>query len=113
MFVQTVKNSLTKSMEGGENIHLAILSYITTPLKHSLPLPAELLNSMKFRCLLPSTNGATKPYPQVQESDARSKASTSKTLKQECQGFTQCEDWKCSTYSVSATCEKVGPWGHN
>ena len=31
-FVQTVKNSLTKLMEGGEDIHLAIFSYITTPL---------------------------------------------------------------------------------
>ena len=52
-FVQTVKNSLTKAMEGGEDLHLAILLYITTPLNHSLPSPAELLNSRKFRCLLP------------------------------------------------------------
>ena len=52
-FVQTIKNSLTKAMEGGEDLHLAILSYITTPLNHSLPSPAELLNSRKFRCLLP------------------------------------------------------------
>ena len=52
-FVQTVKNSLTKAMEEGEDLHLAILLYITTPLNHSLPSPAELLNSRKFRCLLP------------------------------------------------------------
>ena len=52
-FVQTVKNSLTKAMEGGEDLHLAILLYITTTLNHSLPSPAELLNSRKFRCLLP------------------------------------------------------------
>ena len=51
--VQTIKNSLTKAMEGGEDLHLSILSYITTPLNHSLPLPAELLNFRKFRCLLP------------------------------------------------------------
>ena len=37
----------------GEDLHLTILSYITTPLNHSLPSPAELLNSRKFRCLLP------------------------------------------------------------
>ena len=36
-FVQTVKNSLMKAMEGGEDLHLVILSYITTPLNHSLP----------------------------------------------------------------------------
>ena len=52
-FVQTIKNSLTKSMEGGEDPHLAILTYITTPLNHSLPSPAELLNSRKYRCILP------------------------------------------------------------
>ena len=52
-FVQTIKNSLTKAIEGGEDPHLAILSYITTPLNHSLPSPAELLNSRKNRCLLP------------------------------------------------------------
>ena len=52
-FVQTIKNSLTKAMEGGEDLHLAILSYITTPLNHSLSSLAELLNSRKFRCLLP------------------------------------------------------------
>ena len=40
-------------MEGGEDPHLAVPSYITTPLNHSLPSPAELLNSRKFRCLLP------------------------------------------------------------
>ena len=45
--------SLTKAMEGGEDLHLAILLYITTPLNHSLPSLAELLNSRKFRCLLP------------------------------------------------------------
>ena len=42
-FVQTVKYSLTKVMEGEEDLHLAILSYITTPLNHNLPSPADLL----------------------------------------------------------------------
>ena len=49
-FVKTIKNSLTNAMEVREDLHLAILSYITTSLNHSLPLPAELLNSRKFRC---------------------------------------------------------------
>ena len=52
-FVQTIKNSLNKAIEGEEDPHLAILSYIITPLNHSLPSPAELLNSRKYRCLLP------------------------------------------------------------
>ena len=40
-------------MEGGEDPHLAILTYASTPLNHSLPSPAELLNSRKYRCILP------------------------------------------------------------
>ena len=51
-FVQTIKNSLTKDIEGGKDPHLAFLTYATTPLNHSLPSPAELLNSRKYRCIL-------------------------------------------------------------
>ena len=40
-------------MDGGEDPHLAILAYITTPLNHSLPSLAELLNSRRYRCILP------------------------------------------------------------
>ena len=40
-------------MEGGEDSHLALLQCITTLLTHNLPSPAELLNSRKFRCMLP------------------------------------------------------------
>ena len=40
-------------MEGGEDLYLAILAYATTPLNHSLPSPTELLNSRKYKCILP------------------------------------------------------------
>ena len=52
-FIQTIKNSLTKALEAGEDPNLALLAYITTSLTHSLPSPAQLLNSRKFRNLLP------------------------------------------------------------
>ena len=52
-FVQTIKNSLTKAMEGGEDPHQAILTYVTTPLNHSLQSPTELLNPRKYGCILP------------------------------------------------------------
>ena len=35
-------------------MNLALLTYKTTPLSHSLPLPAELLNSRKYQTLLPT-----------------------------------------------------------
>ena len=48
-YVQTMKASLIKTMEEGEDVDLALLTYKTTPLSHRLPLPAELLNSRKYK----------------------------------------------------------------
>ena len=50
--VQTMKASLIKTMEEGEDVDLALLTYKTVPLSHRLPLPAELLNSRKYKTLL-------------------------------------------------------------
>ena len=49
-----MRTSLIKAMEEGEDIDLALLTYKTTPLSHRLPLPAELLNSRKYKTLLPT-----------------------------------------------------------
>ena len=100
-FVQTIKNSLTKAMEGGEDLHLAILSYITTPLNHSLPSPAELLNSRNSDAYS-HFNYSNQTHTTAQESDARNEVSTSKTLLQELKGSTQTKDWRCSLHSISA-----------
>ena len=52
--VQTMKASLIKTMEEGEDVDLALLTYKTTPLSHRLPSQAELLNSRKYKTLLPT-----------------------------------------------------------
>ena len=52
--VQTMKASLIKTIEEGEDVDLALLTYKTTPLNHRLPSPAELLNSRKYKTLLPT-----------------------------------------------------------
>ena len=52
--VQTMKTSLIKTIEEGEDVDLALLTYKTTPLKHKLPSPVELLNSRKYKTLLPT-----------------------------------------------------------
>ena len=49
-----MKASLIKTMEEGEDMDLALLTYKTTPLSHRLPSPAELLNSRKYKTLLPT-----------------------------------------------------------
>ena len=50
--VQAMEASLIKTMEEGEDVDLALLTYKTTPLSHRLPSP-ELLNSRKYKTLLP------------------------------------------------------------
>ena len=52
--VQTMKASFIKTMEEGEDVDLALLTYKTTPLSHRLPSPAELLNSRKYKTLPPT-----------------------------------------------------------
>ena len=49
-----MKASLIKTIEEGEDMDLALLTYKTTPLNRRLPSPAELLNSRKYKTLLPT-----------------------------------------------------------
>ena len=53
-FVQTIKISLKKTLAAGEDVEMALLMYRTMPLNHNLPSPAELLNSRKYRAVLPT-----------------------------------------------------------
>ena len=52
--VQTMKASLIKIIEEGEDMDLALLTYKSTPQNHRLPSSAELLNSRKYKTLLPT-----------------------------------------------------------
>ena len=47
--VQTMKASLIKTIEEGEDVDLALLTSKTTPLNHRLPSPAELQNQESIR----------------------------------------------------------------
>ena len=47
--VQTVKNVLQNCKESGQDPHLAMLCFRTTPLYHDLPSPAELLNGRVYQ----------------------------------------------------------------
>ena len=48
------KASLIKTIEEGDDVDLALLTYKTTSLNHRLPSSAELLNSWKYKILLPT-----------------------------------------------------------
>ena len=52
--VQTMKASLIKTIEEGKDVDLALLTHKSIPLSHRLLSPAELLNSMKYKTLLPT-----------------------------------------------------------
>ena len=52
--VQAMKASLIKNYGRRGRYGLALLTYKTTPMSHRLPSPAELLNSRKYKTLLPT-----------------------------------------------------------
>ena len=67
--VQTMKALLIKTMEEGEDMDLALLTYKTTPLSHRPPSPAELLNFRKYKTLLPTYLCSTNKTPRELQTD--------------------------------------------
>ena len=112
-FVQTIKNSLTKAIEGGEDSHLVILTYATTPLNHSLPSPAELLKLQKIQMHLTNQNQTAKQHPQIQECDAETKTATGKLLQQKRKRSPKSQDWRISLCTTSSQNKKLDTWPHN
>ena len=53
-FVRTIKDTLTKAHQSGQDPDMALLCYRLTPINSKLPSPAELMNSKRFRTLLPT-----------------------------------------------------------
>ena len=111
-FVQTIKNSLTKAMEGGEDPHLALLAYITTPLMHNLPSPAELLNSRKFRCLLPVQIEQHKQTRQQRQMMQRMKLWQAKHYNKNAR-LTETKHWWYSLHSTKTKHKKMDPRDHH
>ena len=80
--VQTMKTSLIKTMEEGEDMDLALLTYKTTPLSHRLPLLAELLNSRKYKTLIPTCIVPTR-LQELQTDHGPRKTNTGTVVQQE------------------------------
>ena len=51
--VETIKSAMAKSRHDGSDVYLTLLSLRSTPLNHTLPSPAELLNGRIYKCNLP------------------------------------------------------------
>ena len=53
-FVRTVKDTLTKAHQSGQDLDMALLCYRSTPINSKLPSPAELMNSRRYKTFLPT-----------------------------------------------------------
>ena len=53
-FVRTVKDTLTKAHQSGQDPDMALLCYRSIPINSKLPSPAELMNSRRYRTVLPT-----------------------------------------------------------
>ena len=53
-FVRTVKDTLPKANQSGQDPDMALLCYRSTPINSKLPSPAELMSSKRYRTLLPT-----------------------------------------------------------
>lgn len=62
--IQTVKNIMKKTLEDRQDYRLALLEYLNTPLSQNLASPAELLQSRKFRTILPISSKLLTPMLQ-------------------------------------------------
>ena len=54
IFVRTVKDTLNKAHQSSQDPDMPVLCYRSTPINSKLPLPAELMNSKRYRTLLPT-----------------------------------------------------------
>ena len=53
-FVRIIKDTLTKAHQSGQDPDMTLLCYRSTPINSKLPSPAELINSRRYRTLLPT-----------------------------------------------------------
>lgn len=51
--IQTIKSMYKKTSYDGSDFRLALLEFLNTPISETLPSPAELLNSRKYRSIVP------------------------------------------------------------
>ena len=99
----TVKNTLFKIAKVGEDLDLAQLAYRTTLLSHSLPSPAELLNSRKFKTTLPTS------FPSLTNLDmAKSHQEMQKSKQTQAYYYNQTA--RDHTQSTDCTCSLCATW---
>ncbi|XP_033113071.1 uncharacterized protein K02A2.6-like [Anneissia japonica] len=65
--VQTIKKTLIKCKEAGQDPNLALLAIRTTPIKDNSKSPAELLNGRKYKTTLPSKINASPDHEESQQ----------------------------------------------
>lgn len=59
--IQTIKDTLKKSLLEGTDPYLVMLEYRNTPVSKEIPSPAEILFSRKIRGMIPCKRSLLKP----------------------------------------------------
>lgn len=60
-FVQTIKNTLKKCLQSGNDFYLALLELRNTPIGPNLPSPAQLIFSRRLKTTIPVKDNLLKP----------------------------------------------------
>ena len=63
--IQTLKQTIKKARESGQDVHMALLSLRTTPIDSHLPSPAEILHGRKIRGNLPMKTRPRREHVEV------------------------------------------------
>ena len=88
-------------MEEGEDVDLALLTYKITTLSHRLPSPAELLNSRKYKTLLPTCIVPTRPQESYRQIMDQGKKMQAQLYSRKCQSTAK-------TRAVQKSCSAAG-----
>ena len=109
-FVRTIKDTLTKAHQSGQDPDMALLCYRSTPINSKLPSPAELMNSRRHRTLLPTQTmlksreeereelmSLKSKQEQYYNKSAQTLPELSANMKVYVQLQPHCRDWKLAT----------------
>jgi len=78
--IHTVKKTLKKALQSGDDPYLALLALHTTPLSHDKPAPATIIMNHQLCATLPTVNNTLQPTNNPSQLKAAEKSKANKPL---------------------------------
>ena len=100
--VQTMKATLWKTLEGGEDMNLALLTYKTTPLNHRLPISSRVTELLEVQNLAAYNDSTNKTSGKLQTDHGQGQTKASIAVQQKHQSASK-------TQTVSKSDGPAGP----